>query len=255
VGYIVVGGMLFGFPKYHYPMMPALSVLISIYFINNLSTFRNKEICVFLLIIFAGIVYHIFFVGDMLYEFGFTLRKFVVENPLGTSKVLQDIVFRLLYSAFFFVIVLLILKKYAKWYKFKAICIISLIITLISSSFALNIIQAKSNYLTRYCYGESGTWELIRYLRENERDNRITVATRDIAFYVDAPLLPDAVWYNPDRFLKEIADYQVDNVVYSIGHNDINQFKTTLYNPKVQEKLRKHFIKKKIGTYSVWTRK
>lgn len=102
VGYIVVGGMLFGFPKYHYPMMPVLSVLISIYFINNLSTFQKKEFCVFLIIIFVGIIYHIFFVGDMLYEFGFTLRKFVVENSLWISKVLQDIIFRLLYLVFFF---------------------------------------------------------------------------------------------------------------------------------------------------------
>lgn len=191
----------------------------------------------------------------MLYEFGFTLRKFVVENSLWISKVLQDIIFRLLYLVFFFVIVLFFLKKYANWYKFKAICIISLIITLISTSFALNIIQAKSNYLTRYCYGESGTWELIEYLKKNKGENGVTVATRDIAYYVNSPLLPDAVWYNPDEFLKEIEDYQVDNVVYSIGHNDVNQFTTTLYNPKVQEVLQEQFIKKKIGTYTVWARK
>ena len=255
IGYIVVGGLLFGFPKYHYPMMPVLSIVISVYIINSISSFSKKNFYLLIVIVLIGIIYNIVFVGDILYEFSFVLRKIVVENPLESSKVLQGIVYRLLYLVFFVVVVLFFLKKYTDWNNLKTTFIISLAITLISSSMALDIIQAKSPYLTRYCYGEAGTWELIEYLKKNKGEDGVTLATRDISYYMNEPLLPDAVWYKPEKFLKKIEDYKVVNVVYSIAHNDIRQFKKTLYNPRVQEELQTHFIEREIGTYSVWTRK
>jgi len=255
IGYIVVGGLLFGFPKYHYPMMPVLSIVISVYIINSISSFSKKNFYLLIVIVLIGIIYNIVFVGDILYEFSFVLRKIVVENPLESSKVLQGIVYRLLYLVFFVVVVLFFLKKYTDWNNLKTTFIISLAITLISSSMALDIIQAKSPYLTRYCYGEAGTWELIEYLKKNKGEDGVTLATRDISYYMNEPLLPDAVWYKPEIFLKKIEDHKVVNVVYSIAHNDIRQFTKTLYNPKVQEELQTLFIEKEIGTYSVWTRK
>lgn len=255
IGYIVVGGLLFGFPKYHYPMMPVLSAVISVYIINNISSFSKKNFYLLIVIVLIGIIYNIVFVGDILYELSFVLRKIVVENPLEISKVLQSIIYRLLYLVLFFVVVLFLLRKYTDWNNLKTTFIISLAITLISSSIALDIIQAKSPYLTRYCYGESGTWELIEYLKKNKGEDGVTVATRDISYYLGEPLLPDAVWYNPEKFLKKIQDHKVVNVVYSIAHNDIRQFKSTIHKPELKKILQRDFIKKTIGTYTVWTRR
>ena len=235
--------------------MPVLSAVISVYIINSISSFSKKNFYLFIVIVLIGIIYNIVFVGDILYEFSFVLRKIVVENPLESSKVLQGITYRLLYVVLFFIVVLFLLKKYTDWNNLKTTFITSLAITLISSSTAVDIIQAKSPYLTRYCYGEAGTWELIEYLKKNKREDGVTLATRDISYYMNEPLLPDAVWYKPEKFLKKIEDHKVLNVVYSIAHNDIRQFKKTLYNPRVQEVLQTHFIKREIGTYSVWTRK
>ncbi len=235
--------------------MPVLSAMISVYIINNISSFSKKNFYLLIVIVLIGIIYNIVFVGDILYEFSFVLRKIVVESPLESSKVLQGIIYRMLYLVLFFIVVLFFLKKYTGWNNLKTTFIISLAITLFSSSMALDIIQAKAPYLTRYCYGESGTWELIEYLKKNKGEDGVTLATRDISYYMNEPLLPDAVWYKPEKFLKKIEDRKVVNVVYSIAHNDIRQFKTTLNNPELKKVLQRDFIKKTIGTYTVWTRK
>jgi len=154
-------------------------------------------------------------------------------------------------------VVFLMARACRQSYGLYKLLITSFTIAMITGNIALDIIQVKADYLTRYCYGDRGTKALINYLRENIRNGDNVIACRDIVFYVDRklPLLGDDIWYHPDAFIQVLQHPKTKYVIYSIGHNDIRQFFTTLHNPVVNTTLKRNFVKFQIGTYTIWTKK
>ena len=52
----------------------------------------------------------------------------------------------------------------------------------------------------------------------------------------------------------DVRDPRVQFVVYSIGHNDIEQFRRIFLQPEFQQTLEKHFVRYTIGSYTLWER-
>jgi hypothetical protein len=54
--------------------------------------------------------------------------------------------------------------------------------------------------------------------------------------------------------MNSIKNPSVRFVVYSVGHNDIRQFKNVITNPEFMSELKTNFKLQKIGTYDIWER-
>ena len=115
LGYFFVGGDQFGFPKYHYPLFISLSILVGLTSVEvfkyitwksplwkDFVLFSLMGVIVFLLVLFS--------VGDLIYQFNFSLREAIVFNPSGVRNIFKDFLFKYLILIFlgmliFFVII------------------------------------------------------------------------------------------------------------------------------------------------------
>ncbi|MDD5681549.1 MAG: hypothetical protein PHI59_09965, partial [Candidatus Omnitrophica bacterium] len=259
VTYTFVGGMTFGFPKYYFPIFLPLVILSVFTFKEVLDEISVKDAAVYIGTAVLTFFYFYFVVGDPIYFFNFSMREMIV---IGEAPVKN--VFYLFGDKVFFyvvpgVIVFLIVKAYARNRKLITRILITLLIMIFGANLALDVIHRRASYMTRYCYGEEGTEDLIEHLHRNLAAGDAVLATCDIIYYLrqkghDVSYISDAVWYHTDDIEKIIGDPSVRFVVYSVGHNDINQFKSTILNPAFQAGLKRRFARQEVGTYTVWQR-
>lgn len=259
IGYILVGGTPFGFPKYHYPIFSVAAVLSAFAYGNLWKKVSVKEVVLYFVMGILTFGYFCFFFGDPIYIFNFSLREAVVNDIAGVKDILLHLGCR--FGAYLLpsIPVFLIISGYRKSYKFTARVLITAIIMMFAANFSLNLIQRKAVYSTGYCYGEEGTEDLIGYLDRHLGPGEIVLATEDIVYYLrrrgkDTPYLPPEIWNNLHTIKKIVDDPSVKFVIYSIGHNSIDQFKNVVLKPDFILDLKGHFVLKEIGTYKVWKR-
>ncbi len=258
IGYTFVGGTEFGFVRYYYPIFPALAIVSAYALKDLLDNISRKDLalCAGVSILVSAYLY--FVVGDLIYMFNFSLREAIALNPSMVKGVLSGFVHKYILYLLPLAAVFLIVRAYKKGCGFISQAALGLAIMICAANISLSIIQAKADYSTRYCYGEKGTTELIKYLDENTKPGERVLATNDIIYYLrnkKVSYLPIDFWYDRDGVMNALQDPPVEFVVYSIGHNDVRQFREVFSDKKFITELKDKFLPGKIGTYTVWRRK
>jgi len=258
VGYFFTGGMSFGFPRYHYAILPAMSIVCAFVLKDIIVRISKKDFFIYgLIAIFLSLFYY-FIVRDLLYIINFSLREAATTIPHQTKSVLFYFGYKFILYVVPAVAVFIIIKVYkgsSRWFEKIAV---PLLIMICATNLSLDFMQARADYLVRYCYGEKGTKKLLRYLNDNTKLGEVVLAPNDIIYYLrdkKIPYLPSDFWYKLDTVREAIKLSSVKFVVYSIGHNDIKQFKEVLSHPEFISELREHFVFQGIGSYKVWRRK
>jgi len=257
VGYSVVGIGCLQFPKYQFPGMIALPPILTYLFAKKNLSYSKREIVILTGSFLVGLFYFLFLVNDLLLKFNFDLREALAINSKLINPTLYDIskkgIWYLLFFLFFVGIGYMVKTRNC-----KKVMITSIYVSVMCSNVSLDIIHMNAEYMTRYCYGERGTKELVEYLNTVMVLDDIVLATPNITYFLKNernPYFPNKVWNDKQKFLQIIGKRDVRFVVYSIGHNTIRQFSQVFRNPAVEEVLTKNFSMKKIGTYSVWEKK
>lgn len=257
IGYIWIGGVTFGFPKYHAPILPVLSLLVAAYVVPIAGILTKRHLLILGVMTLGAILYWGFLIGDPLLTFNFALRDAIIHQPLRVNHVLGYFLCQELLCLLLLVIIVVTLRVWLKLYDWYRSLVVGLMVVTLSASVAMNVFQAKADYLTRFCYGDQGTEQLLVFLKTHAAQGDVVVACRDIVFYMDnnSPYRSDKLWYSWEQFVRVIQRPEVRYVVYSVGHNSIQQYRATFFHPTVEKTLSSDFLRSQIGTYTIWTRR
>lgn len=262
VGYAFIGGASFGFPKYHYPMFGAISLLAAstVTVGEVIKKMSKKDFLIIATLVMMVTIFYAVFVGDLIYLLNFSLREASVLTPPRLKNVLIYFIYKCGLYFLPFVVIFSLVKTFKKNYRLVEVVILTLIILTLSSNLSLNFIQVKAKYLVRYCYGAEGTEELINFLDKNVSPGEIVLAPNDIIYYLnlknkELPFTTVLFWYNTKEVVRRVKSSKTKFVIYSVTHNDLRQFKTAFSNREFLLNLQNDFIFQKIGTYFVYTRK
>ncbi len=261
-GYILVSGTIWSFPKYHYPLLAVLVLVVAeIIYRLNLKIDRKS------LILYAGltlffILYNVTVVGDLLYLFNYNLRNFLILAPEKLPGAVRDFLWHLLFYFVPIPLAILAIKVSHRNYRPLKAVILSLFIVLISANISLNILQAKGGYSTTYCYGRDikNMRQLEEFFRELKSNNPqgVIIGPVDIIYNAGLKLPPytyDVIGKSSKKFLEAIRDERVICVVYGISWNSLFSYRNVFSDKLVRENLLENYECREMGEYSVWLRK
>jgi len=255
IGHFLSGGLPFGFPRFHFIMLGAMSLLCAFILVEPMSKLPLKSmILLFVGLIFAVLFYR-YFVKDLILTLNFELRQALALFPGQARSVLRDFTARYtLYLIPSFAIVVVL------WFKRKLVVeriMIAFFVLILSSNLAMAFTQRSADYLTGFCYGTRGMADVIRYVDSNIILGDKVLAPNDILYYLQAkkvPYLKEDFWEDLDRLLQAIRQSKAKFVVYSIGHNNIEQFKNVFLKKEFTQMLAKYYRLIQIGSFNVWER-
>jgi len=257
IGFIIIGGAQFGFPKYHYPMFWAFCVL-GAFFLSDIAYNVSKKQCLFFT--FAAITlfyYFLFAARDLIYIFNFSIKNAAVSYPYSIAAAAAGF-----FGKFaLYVLPLPVLLFINKYFLSKARATLRIFIIIaaliLSGNLSLDFIQRKADYRVGFCYGEEGTGELLGLLGRETVPGETILAANDIIYYAENNIkeyLPLDFWYRLDDVLSQVKLKHPKFVIYSVGHNDIRQFKEVFLSHEFVSQMQSGYSFRKVGTYQVWER-
>jgi len=257
LGYTLVGGAIFGYPKYHSSAIPLLYIFAGLALSQSKSNMdfvnaRLKVISVIIIVFIASVVQTII-VGDLLYGIRYELRN-AFAFMLPVIPILKSIALKIGLFSLVFVIPFMIYSKIL----FKKAWMLLLILLSVGTNIGTVFIQNTANYHTGYNYGGQGTIETAQYIREKVSSQSVVLAPSEIIYYLKLPkslYLPNTLWTDTNELRERLTDKNTSALVYSIATNTIHQIRTISTNKAIQDLLSQDFDYTKIGSYVIWIRK
>jgi hypothetical protein len=167
LGYLVVGGESYGFPRYHVPLVPALALLAA----SGWESFRRLPVVA----IGAGfLVYYLVVVGDPLLP-AYTLSESVAIGDVTADEARRAVVI----TGAAWVLPGLGLLAVAR----RRLGVgTGLVVLSLASGLATTVHQLRADYTTHYLYGERGAAQARALLEERGPTDRLIVAPKDLAY-------------------------------------------------------------------------
>jgi hypothetical protein len=206
---------------------------------------------------FAGAtVIFLVFLEDPVLLFRYDLRE---TTMLGTSR--NDLLLRALWQIFICMTTLgLWFLRFLRWPFWKRLILpsfsVHLLMISLAFSAAVSLKQSMAPYQTNYSYGEKGTMQLHAYLVKHLRAADQILATKDILYRLGrtAEYVPKDLWVSPSDLLKRLNNPQTKFLITSIPSIGLTTHRLLRDHPELRETISTKFIKRKIGTYTVYER-
>jgi len=250
VFYAIVGGTTHSFPKYNYVMMPVFAILISHILVEGIS-FDKKLINSATILVLVLVFYNIFLVKDPLYIINYALKEDII---LGGGQLSHQLVFSEIAQLSFLLLTIPIGYIFFAG-KTKNAFLAALLASTLAFNISLSLAQQKADYNTVYCYGAKGVSaaaDLIRskvdpYQQISAPLELIWLSSKNMSSYMTARNLRNA-----DNFLQAIKENNIKLVAYGITGNTVEQYRNIFNNAKILEFLNANFIRRDVGSYTVW---
>jgi len=260
VGYILIGGITFGFPRYHFSMLPALAIISSYTIFKFVDEINKKHLILSGILIPLIIIYDIIYVGDLVYSVNFKLKEsllfYNISTKIAVLKYLCQLILYLLPLIFSVVILKIVISRD----KLIKIAILSLFICSIAASISLDVIQGKAKYNVGYEYGGVGYKEVIDFLVTQLRPNDVIIANESIVYNFNSSANSNSPYFSPSKYNEKESLINTINalkpaaIVYGITLNTVEQINQVFKSKEVQGLLQRHFQKTTIGSNTIWIR-
>jgi 4-amino-4-deoxy-L-arabinose transferase-like glycosyltransferase len=251
--YLYIGGLTFSFPRYHYPLLPVVAILAAEVASAVLARTRPSGGLALAGMTLAVLV--LLAAGDPLLSTYHEIREALVA---GAS--LAPVATHIAGQAAVLVLVLLLFyvagRRGAARPRSDAL-ILALALSLFAYSAALDVIQARAGYLTRYGYGGRGTAETIALLKESTEPGDFVFAPAELVFGLgdrSAPYPPNEAWTAEEVLTRVLSRPDTKAFVYGIPTNTGLQAEFAARNPRVSQLLAARFRKRVVGSYTIWLR-
>ena len=240
-GYTIIGGSLFGFPKYQMPAFPLLALALGtrpVSFKWHWGYAGIALICLALPILSP----------DPLYILRVALKQAVFdEHPRW--PVIVPIVAE-------FGGLLLITAGILAWKHLDRR--MALLLSALAFNFAFALTQDFAPYATGYIYGEAGECaELAAFIRENDLENRSWVPAEIATLVNEREYVGFAPgnWENLDELAQRLSREQPALIACSLLINPLDQMKAIRSHEALNTELNLNYDMRQMGTMIVWIRK
>jgi len=251
--YILIGGSIFGFPKYLCPAIPLVCISVCLVLSQSKMNVSHAQSKLIIITVLVGFLIQILGTGDMLYVLRFTLRD-CVSHMGALFTVLEHMIVRTGFLLVSFGILLVIYMKSSP----RRSVILLLILFSIGTNTGMALLQSSAEYHTGYNYGGVGTIKTAKYIREKVSLGSTVIAPSEIIYYLKLPNskhVPNTSWTNVNQLKDWLRDRNTSGFVYSITTNTIDQVRTVSSDRIIQKLLCQYFDRAEIGSYVVWIRK
>ncbi len=257
-GYLVVGRVVYGLPKYEFPALPLFCVLAADLAVDWLGRGTGRPRCtIAILCIFAlAFAIQVAWVGDLLYRTDYHLKD---ARAISEENFRQEARHAAVASAALGAAFLIVLA--AAWWRLRdlrrslALCALSFAV---AGHLATDTLQCRAGYTTIYDYGVSGVEETASYVDARVPPDGRILATREILYLSRNRVSPsplDALWSSSDQVAAVLADPTTGALVLSIGGHTRAQRDAILGSSACRGPLDRDYEFRRIGSYLIWTRK
>jgi len=259
--YLLIGGTMFGFAKYQYPLLPILSIIIANAVLSlDLNIFK-KNIIIYLCFGAAFAIISYIFSGDLLYQINYNLRQIAIFSPQELPDFYRDFARRIILYFIPFVFGIFVIKlsiRKESWLRIFSFLAITFIIL---GNFSSDIYLRGTQFFTSYCYGRDiGEFKRVSNLCKDiiKKDKNATIiAPKDVLENagVEVFIGYHKLWNDKDKFLEIVKDRRVKAVIYTFSYNALYSYKEIFLDADVEKILKKHYSLLVIDTHDVWLRK
>lgn len=243
-GYVMVGGLTYGFPKYHLPLLPLLAVAAGVA-VAEFAGGRWRGAVVAGAV--SGLIW--FALGDPLYGLLWKAKLAAWEG--------RSLLPSLGVAAGWGVGAAALTATCWKIRPGSAGRAAGLAVGAVAWGLALTARQAAADYQTVYTYGGRGLREAAALVRAAEGTNGRALAPAELLYLIgDRRSEYDAgmVWYDPARLAREAGDPSIQAVVYGPSVNSLAQLRA-IEQPAPQAVLSRSYVRRDIGDLAVWVRR
>jgi 4-amino-4-deoxy-L-arabinose transferase-like glycosyltransferase len=252
-GYEVVGGALFGFPKYQIPAMPLICLGIALAW-KDMWKFRLLErreieylvgLAILALLAMA-------FLGDPLHAMRIDIRETAaIGGAIRLEFMKLGARFAVCWGALLvgFVIVRRRLRL-AVWQL--------LLFCVLWTNGVFSIWQGNCAYSTGYVYGDAGeTRQLAEWIVYNRKNKHLLLMPHEVLFQMDDFHLVDGLpmdWTDMNAVAERIETEYPTMIALSVLTNTTSEVREALRNEKMQKILHSDYRMSCFGRYYVWDR-
>ena len=254
LGYLVVGGTNFGFPRYSFPALIPICLVVWSFAASSLASCSGRWGRIFILCV-GLTVFQMSVVSDPLHTFRYVIRDALIQGtsltvPIGqlAGQVIAGVVVPLIAWRLYF-------KRETGLNTLR----VALFFTALTQCAGLDVKHAVAAYNTNYNYGETGSAEVVATIARSIAPGQRVVATLEITGGLtweglSTRKVSNSVWNDADILERQIRDPNTEYVVYSITSNTVAQHRNILAGSRVQAALQGGFEAARIGGYTVWRR-
>lgn len=254
VAYLVVGRTTFGFPRYHYPVLPLLAILGAAGTVAAWRTALSRS-GRWLVAAVVGIAL-VWLAGDPLLS-----TYSMVKERLVAGLTLGDVMRRIALQTAILLLTPLVIAVVADGrgrLGMTRAAVLPLAVATVSYSLALGAIQARADYLVRYGYGGAGTREVLAFLGREVAPEALVLAPAELIYGIGnraSPFPANAVWTSEVALVGALSAVSLRAFVYGLPTHTIEQLRFLESDPRVLRALHEGFRRRTIGSYTVWVRR
>jgi hypothetical protein len=231
----VVAGAPYGFPKYFYPAMPFVCILVASLFDNLI--FKMKELFPYALLFSLIFLYSLLIIGDPL------LLDIRLEQ-----RFLEIFKNMLLYSLPTIILIptLCLVKKIS----FTKSIALSCLLSFIPLCIFINYLQLNADYSTNYDYGTKGIIATAEFVKSHTSPDSVIFSQKEIAYYSNRKYF----YISRSTIVEDLNKYNS-----WIDQNKIRFITITPFivakDEKVSSFLSQYELTKTIGSYYIYDTK
>ncbi len=251
-GYGVVGGALFGFPKYQIPAMPLICLGIALAW-KDLWSFKEigRQGAVHLVIL--GLMSWLLIVktGDPLHAMRIDVRETAaVGGAIRLEMMELGLLFAICWGALSMALVLF-------WWRVRVMTLWQLLLLgVLWTNGVFAVWQGNRPYSTGYVYGDEGETREVAGLIEFCRwTDRPLFVPHEVLFQLGDFRLVDGLpmdWTDLDAVAERVAKEHPPMVAVSVLTNTTSEVRDVLRHEKLQKNLPPNYERKRVGRYYIW---
>lgn len=251
LGYMAIGGVISGFPRYACPAVPLGCIFLVMMAKRRGETLASGNAAMFAMaaILSAAIYYYL---GDLIYLLRFTIREnsalMIGNGPAMKAAALKAVVSFACFAVVFAVFQFRLLPK-------KPLLIA--LAFMLGSNIATMVRYQTSGYDVGYQHGGRGTMEAVELVEKSAGPGDKMLLPVEIVYYLKNPDMKNAYgeMTGPELMLKKILNNDNKVFIYSIITQPLNSYAAYSRNPEFTAALNENYTLREVGTYKVWLRK
>ena len=257
IGYTLVGGTNWGFPRYHNAILPLLCLFSGVTVSRYIGEMNRKSYFIFSIALGFSIIFILFWTNDPLYFFIFQMKEMLLfsAEDMGSLAVRALALFLPLYGLP--IVMGVFVAYYTKWPKRRRIFITCLLLGSFSSIISLNIQQIHASYRTSTEYGAIGKDEVIERVKEHVQPDDYVLATPQFTYELRNQKIFSSglkTWQSREQVFGFIEHNRPSVIIAGLTVNTYEQL-NWLISEKDQNILEEKYVLERIGTYFLWLRK